>query len=77
MCHLAIALNTASQRGRTAVTIGINTADDYNDLAMAAAHYNKEGGKSSYPARARPGGLTTFPANGTAVWLSDMRFPKK
>ncbi|KAB5578825.1 Intradiol ring-cleavage dioxygenase [Coniochaeta sp. 2T2.1] len=55
------------------ITIGVNTTADYDDLAMAAAHYYREGGKSNSPAGG-PGGFPPFPVNGTA-WPSGVPFP--
>ncbi|OIW23853.1 aromatic compound dioxygenase [Coniochaeta ligniaria NRRL 30616] len=38
------------------ITIGVNVTADYDDLASAAAHYYKEGGKSNSGAGGMPGG---------------------
>ncbi|KAL1878102.1 hypothetical protein VTK73DRAFT_8063 [Phialemonium thermophilum] len=63
------------------ITIGINTTADYDSLAMAAAHYYKEGGKSNTPnfnftGFPFPGGnLTgnfTFPGNFTGFNFSGL-----
>lgn len=53
------------------ITIGVDTTADYDDLAQAAAHYYKEGGKSNGPPG---GGFPPFPVNGTA-WPSGVPFP--